>query len=161
MVIFGHFRCFQAILDGFMLFYIILDCFSLFLTLVSTWKICISDHDGAQPPMPPISGTYSSSLLGQLVKKRALKRNINRVPNFKSTLSGLRQFLAIKNSLKWRKNVYYFTSKALFVLKIFNFLSWLFGHVKKQLDKVNLTFYDIPAWLANNCNTCIAQYLEK
>ena len=30
---------------------------------------------------------------------------------------------------------FYFTSKALFVLKILKFLSWLFGHVAKQLDK--------------------------
>ena len=62
------------------------------------------------------------------------------------------------------KNAFYFISKALFVLKIFNFLSWLLGHVRKQIDykdKVNLTFYDGPARLGNNCNTCIAQYLKK
>ena len=29
------------------------------------------------------------------------------------------------------KNVFYFTSKALFVLKKFNFLSWIFRHVEK------------------------------
>ena len=29
------------------------------------------------------------------------------------------------------KNALYFTLKALFVLKIFNFLSWLFGHVEQ------------------------------
>ena len=49
------------------------------------------------------------------------------------------------------KNAFYFTSKALFVLKIFKFLSWLFSHVKKQLDykgKVDLKFNDITAWLA-------------
>ena len=43
------------------------------------------------------------------------------------------------------KNVFYFTSKALFVLKIIKFLSWLFGHVAKRLDKkdkVNFKFYD-------------------
>ena len=53
------------------------------------------------------------------------------------------------------KNAFYFTSKALFVLKIFKFLSWLFSHVKKQLDykgKVDLKFNDITAWLANNFN---------
>ena len=31
------------------------------------------------------------------------------------------------------KNVFYFTLKAVFVLKIFKFLCWLFGHVEKQL----------------------------
>ena len=30
-----------------------------------------------------------------------------------------------------------FTSKALFVLKIFKFLSWIFGYEVKQLDKKN------------------------
>ena len=32
---------------------------------------------------------------------------------------------------KMKKNTFYFILKALFVLKIFNFLSWLFGHVEK------------------------------
>ena len=32
------------------------------------------------------------------------------------------------------KNSFYFTLKAIFILKIFKFLSSLFGHVKKQLD---------------------------
>ena len=62
------------------------------------------------------------------------------------------------------KNAFYFTSKALFILKIFKFLSWLFGHAAKRLDKkekVNFKFYDVTAWLANNCNKHIAQYFEK
>ena len=61
------------------------------------------------------------------------------------------------------KNAFYFTSKVLFVLKIFRFLSWLFGHVAKRFDKkdnVNFKFYDVTVWLTNNCNTHIAQYLE-
>ena len=44
------------------------------------------------------------------------------------------------------------------------FLSWLFCHVAKRFDKkdqVNFQFYDVSAWLTNNCNTHIAQYLEK
>ena len=32
------------------------------------------------------------------------------------------------------KNAVYFTSKALFVLKMFSFLSGLFGYITKQLD---------------------------
>ena len=62
------------------------------------------------------------------------------------------------------KNSFYITSKALFVLKKFKFLSRLFGHVARQLDLkdlVNLKFYDVTAWLTNNCNTHIFQYLEK
>ena len=53
------------------------------------------------------------------------------------------------------KNAFYFTSKAFFVFKIFTFLSLLFGHVSKRPDlkgKVNFKFYDVTAWLTNNCN---------
>ena len=32
------------------------------------------------------------------------------------------------------ENAFYFSLKALFVSKIFKFLSWLFGHVEKRLD---------------------------
>ena len=33
------------------------------------------------------------------------------------------------------------------------------GLIKK--DKVNFKFYDVTAWLTNNCNKHTAQYLEK
>ena len=62
------------------------------------------------------------------------------------------------------KNAFYFTSKALLVLKISKFLSWIFGYVAEQLDekdKVNLKFYEVTSWLINICNTPIDQYLEK
>ena len=42
---------------------------------------------------------------------------------FKGALSGLRQYLATESSSKIMKNAFYFTSKALFVLKVFKFLS--------------------------------------
>ena len=42
---------------------------------------------------------------------------------FKVALSGPRQLLATERPLKVMKNAFYFTSKALFVLKIFKFLS--------------------------------------
>ena len=42
---------------------------------------------------------------------------------FKDALSGLRKFLATESPLKMMKNAFYFTSKTLFVLKIFKFLS--------------------------------------
>ena len=82
----------------------------------------------------------------------------------KDALSGLRQSLTAESPLKLMKNAFYFTSKALFVLKIFKFLSLLFGHAAKQLakkDKAIFKFYDVTAWLINICNTHIAQYLEK
>ena len=43
--------------------------------------------------------------------------------SFKGALSGLRQFLEIESPLKMMKNTFYFTSKALFVLKIFKCFS--------------------------------------
>ena len=81
----------------------------------------------------------------------------------KGALSGLKQFLATESPLKMMKNAY-FTSKALLILKIFKFLSLLFGHVLKwldQKDKVNLKFYDATAWLTNYFNTHSIQYIKK
>ena len=40
-------------------------------------------------------------------------------------------FTCFNESLLKRKNAFYFILKALFVLKIFKFLSWRFGNVKK------------------------------
>ena len=57
-----------------------------------------------------------------------IKKVKNTVPwiyVLKRTISGMRQFLA---------TAFYSTLKALFVLKIFEFLSWLFGHAQKWLD---------------------------
>ena len=48
----------------------------------------------------------------------ACKMHIN-----KDALSDLRQFLPTESSLKMMKNAFYFTSKALSVLKILKFLS--------------------------------------
>ena len=42
---------------------------------------------------------------------------------FEVTLSGLRPFLATESPLKMMRKAFYFTSKALFVLKIFELLS--------------------------------------
>ena len=45
----------------------------------------------------------------------------------------------IESPLKMIKNAFYFILKAFFVLKIFKFLSWLFGHAEKKAwleDKV-------------------------
>ena len=82
----------------------------------------------------------------------------------KGGLSGLTQFLTIESPLKMMKNAFYFTSKSFFVLKMFKFLSWLFGQVAKRLewkDKVDFKFLNVTAWLTNNRNTQIAQYLKK
>ena len=83
---------------------------------------------------------------------------------FKDAISSVRQFWATESPLNMMKNAFYVTSEPLFVLQIFKFLSLHFGHAAKRLDKkdkVNFKFYDATAWLTNNCNAHIAQYLEK
>ena len=49
-----------------------------------------------------------------------------------SHLSKKKKFICFNDSLsKMMKNAFYFILKTLFVLKIFKFLSWRFGHVEK------------------------------
>ena len=60
------------------------------------------------------------------------------------------------------KNAFYFTLKALFVLKIFIqiFVLTFFGQLVKPLyekNKINLRIYDIIYWKANNYNKHTAQ----
>ena len=73
--------------------------------------------------------------------------------------------ICLNNSLsKMMKNAFYFILKALFVLKIFKFLSWLFGHAEKTAwleRQVNFEISDVTAWLTKNYNTHIAQYLTN
>ena len=69
----------------------------------------------------------AGSFLSKIQKFRK-KRNRRRV------LSGLKQFLANESPLKMKKNAFYFTSEAFFVLRIFKFLPLLFGYVSKSLD---------------------------
>ena len=56
----------------------------------------------------------------------------------KDAISGLRQVLVTENPLKMVQNEICESSKstveALFVLKVFKFLSSLFGHIEKCLD---------------------------
>ena len=64
------------------------------------------------------------------------------------------------------ENDFYFLLKlkALLVLEIFTFLSWLFAYVEKRFDKkamVNFNIYDVTDWTSNKYNTHIAQYLKK
>ena len=72
---------------------------------------------------------YNKSSFQELLDKcKGVTIHVKNVPAFavemfKGALSGLRQFLATESPLKMMKNAFYFTSKALFVLKIFKFLS--------------------------------------
>ena len=58
----------------------------------------------------------------------------NDLSNIKGALLGLRQYLVHDSPFKMMKIAFYFTLKALFVLKIFKFLSYLFVHVEKRTD---------------------------
>ena len=53
------------------------------------------------------------------------------------------------------KNNFYFTLKAVFVLKYFIILSSHFGHVEEiwldQKDKINFKIDGVTIWLRNNC----------
>ena len=109
----------------------------------------------------PFFQKYSDMILNK--KEQTISQTVSSTA-IKGALPGLRQFLATESSLKMIKNSFYFNSKALFVLKIFRFLSWLLGHVSKLLDwknKFNLKFYDVTTWLTNYFNTHVAQYLEE
>ena len=72
--------------------------------------------------------------------------------------------LITERPLKMMNNVFYFTLKALFVLKYLNFCHDFLIMWKKRLDgkdKVNFKSYDVTTWVTNNCNTHIAKYLKK
>ena len=56
--------------------------------------------------------------------------------------------------------LFYFTLKAPFVLKVFNFLVMYQKGLIRKIE-VNFKFYDVAAWLANNYNTHIAQYFQS
>ena len=93
--------------------------------------------------------------------------NINSVENLKSNLHLAKKICFIcfnESPIKMLKKCLKFILKALFVLKIFKVLSWLFCHVEKKAwleTKVNLKIYDVTTWLINNYNIHIAQYLTK
>ena len=62
------------------------------------------------------------------------------------------------------KYAFYFMLIALFVLKVFTFLSRLFGYVEKRFDKkamVNFKIYDVTDQTTNNYSTHIVQYRKK
>ena len=119
----------------------ILDCGKLtFLTVQKVKGLIISK---ANTNVETIK-TYISNLGQKLISLNFFvvdKINIMRSKRckqkywtVKGPLWGLRHFLTTEISLTMKKIDFYFISKAIFILKIFNFLSWLFGHVSKRLD---------------------------
>ena len=71
---------------------------------------------------------------------------------FKDAMWRLRWFSTTKSPLKLMRNLFFFTVKALFVFKIFKFLSWLFKSCIK-MAWLERSSYGITTWLTNNCNT--------
>ena len=63
------------------------------------------------------------------------------------------------------KNAVYFSLKTLFVVKVLEFSSSLFGHIEKRLDKkakVIFKNYDVINWETNYYKILhITQYLKK
>ena len=67
-----------------------------------------------------------ASLKDQEIQKEAFK---GRLSPFKKSC-----FICFnENPLKMMKNTFYFILKALFVVKILKYLSWLVGHVEKSI----------------------------
>ena len=119
-----------------------------------------------------VNKLFSNEILSfvvTLISHRSLKVLVELilVGNLKSwTLTFQKKFFICFNESpsKMMKNAFNFILKAFFVLKIFKFLSWLFGDVGKRLDLKNMIHFkiwDVTAWLTNNCNTHIDQYLKK
>ena len=60
--------------------------------------------------------------ISSVLVSRPSMENLTVYQELKGALSALRKFLAIESPLKMMKNVFYFSLKALFILKIFKFL---------------------------------------
>ena len=74
------------------------------------------------------------------------------------------KFWQLKALEKWWKIFFIWPLKLFSFSKYLTFWLTFFDRVTKRLDfedKVNFKFYDVTAWLTNNCNTHIVQYLGK
>ena len=84
---------------------------------------------------------------------------LSRLTQIKVRLSHSKKFCYISSNespLKMIKNTFYFILKYLFVLKVIEFFSWLFGYIRKwldQKDKVSFNIYNITTWLTSNYKT--------
>ena len=120
------------------------NCFDLWLTQVRNQTFFESRGGFVK------LGLFDKHFLKTQDKKVPERKNLKffLLDTFKGPPSDLRQFLTIESPLKMIKNAFYFMIKALFVLEIFTFLSWLFNYVGNRLDKkamVNYKTYDVTA----------------
>ena len=93
-------------------------------------KVTDHDHDADHDHDKYITTLELNKLTTENFAGRLAQANLvtkkdfdNKLMRLKDVLSGLRQLLATESPLKMMKNVFCFTSRALFVLKIFKFLS--------------------------------------
>ena len=85
----------------------------------------------------------------------SLQQPSEQLRSFKGALSGLRHFLANESPLKMMKNAFLFHLKSFFRSQdvyVFALTFWSCSKEPWLKDKVNFKFYDVKAWLANNCN---------
>ena len=123
--------------------------FSYFFFFLSSWtrkKCCWNVYDlekGFTRMFMLKEGLMVSRRVTHVSKTGGLKRN--------------------ESPLKMMKNAFYFILKAIFVLKTFKCLCWLFGHVgtRARLERDHFKTFDLTAWLTNNYTTHIVQHLTK
>ena len=93
-------------------------------------------------------GNYFYNFWQHNLIQNMLLKSKSRLP--KKKLLYLFQWKSLKND----ENAFYFIIKALFIPKIFKFLSWRFGHIEskqlEQKDKVNPRIYDVITWITYN-----------
>ena len=105
------------------------------------------------------SGVQGKSSINQGLKPIKCFNHIphNKTLFFKKLLQIILQLFMKNGSPGWRaifnENCFLFRAKSSQDILI---LSWMFGHVDKQLDykdRINFKIYDVTTWLINNCNT--------
>ena len=102
-------------------------------------KLCISFHTCIQPLSLALLGVLKQSCMKSChISNTAFiivegKCEIHRLKSDPHLPQKTCFIFFHESPLKMMKNVFYFILNALFVLKIFKFLSWLFGHLEKGM----------------------------
>ena len=114
---------------------------SLGCILLSLWNICFnggSDQNFNYTTNQTFCHVYLHMLSVDTIEIYphfcCFKCSLKRLWHLKTHSQVWDNFWQLKAPLKMMINAFYFISKALFVLKIFKSLSWLFGHVSKRPD---------------------------
>ena len=109
------------------------------------WNFTIKPQEGSSEIAQFDYFLHYFHLMNTLILSLLFERSpANWLTYFEVALSGLRQFLVTESPLNMMKNAFYFTSKALFVLKIFKFcidflVMYRNGFIKKIRLILNFT----------------------